>query len=586
MANPARRVLDFEAFVVSSRRCGLGPQGLGGIAAVKIAEKMSEKMSEKVPKGSFSRAAERGWHRLLPVPFCYMGMGIFRVWTETLYANNQLQFPALVPPFSIPWLHIDGYAVFDFIAAAVLILLAVFARRIAPLYRHPLAIIATVVCMVGSACVNFGSLIAPELAPLLFWPSVVMGAVGIALILMLWSEFFGCINPMRTALYYSASVAVSCLILWVFKGLSFWWLWVGACVVPIVSLLCLWRAYATLPHDAYPPAYQGDFSFPWKPVAVMGVYSFVYGLRRGIFVGTLAMNSGVGAFLGSAAVYLLICASVAHNSPSTTAKGVAVEGAARSGRDGRDGQSGQDGQNDGELSHSFDFSILYKIAMPLMLASLVPIEGVLPHWQFVADTCALTCYTILLVLIMVILGNLSYRYGVCALWLFAIERAVRLVAPQVGRLAGEAMQTADLDPIWDALSIAVMAGLLVFVALMFFSEKNLSSSQWGVVLKNAVRIDGGGQASERNRLGVKCEEIGRQAKLTPREEEILLLVAQGKTVGQIARELYIGTNTVKTHTKHVYQKLGVHARNELLELLGVKEPQRGEAAGPMGPSGR
>lgn len=584
MVNPARRVLDFEAFVVSSRRCGLGPQGIEGTAKVKIAEKKSE----KIPRGSFSRAAERGWRRLLPVPFCYMGMGIFRVWTETLYANNQLQFPALEPPFSIPWLPIDGYAVFDFIAAAVLILLAVFARRIAPLYRHPPAIVATVVCMVGSACVNFGSLIAPEMAPLLFWPSVVMGAVGIALILMLWSEFFGCINPMRTALYYSSSVAVSCLILWVFKGLSFWWLWVGACVVPIVSLMCLWRAYSTLPHDAYPPAYQGDFSFPWKPVAVMGVYSFVYGLRRSIFVGTLAMNSGVGAFLGSAAVYLLICASVARSSPGTSAKDVPAKGVVRGAAQGvaQDGQDAPDGQNDGELSHSFDFSILYKIAMPLMLVSLVPIEEVVPHWQFVADTCALACYTILLVLIMVILGNLSYRYGVCALWLFAIERAVRLVAPQVGRLAGEAMQTAELDPIWDVLSIAVMAGLLVFVALMFFSEKNLSSSQWGVVLKNAVHMGGGGQASERNRLGVKCEEIGRQAKLTPREEEILLLVAQGKTVGQIARELYIGTNTVKTHTKHVYQKLGVHARNELLELLGVKEPQRGEVSVPAGPSGR
>lgn len=498
-------------------------------------------------RSTFSSRAERCWRRMLPVPFCYMGMGIFRVWTETIYANNQLLFPALEVPFGTPaWLHLDGYAVFDCAGALTLVVLALLARRIAPLYRHPAAIAATAACMVGGACVNFASLLEPGLASALFWPSVVMGGVGVALILMLWSEFFGCINPLRIALYYSASIAVSCLVLWVFKGLSFWWLWAGACVVPVVSLLCLWRAYARLPRDAYPPVYQGDFSFPWKPVAVVGIYTLVYGMRTGVFSGQLAMNSGIGAFLGAATVYALICASVAR------------------------GPRGEGGVAEGGASRPFDFSLLYKIAVPLMLVSLAPLEGAVPHWRFVADTCALASYTILLVLIMAILGNLSYRYGVCALWLFAIERAVRLLASQAGRLVGESVQTSSLGAAWNGAFIVLMAGLLVFVALMFFSERNVSSSQWGVVLK-----DGGGAEGEqdapRNRLGVKCEELGRQAGLTPREEEILLLVAQGKTVGQIARELYIGTNTVKTHTKHVYQKFGVHSRAELLETLGVRE---------------
>lgn len=244
------------------------------------------------------------------MPFCFMGMGIFRVWTETLYANTRVGFPALDHVVATPFASFDAYSVFDIIAALTLIVLALFARRIAPLYRHPIAIVLTVVCMVGSACVNFASLLAPDAAQALFIPSVTLGGVGIALILMLWSEFFGCINPLRVALYYSASIAVSCLILWAFKGLSFWWLWAGCCMVPIVSLLCLWRAYATLPPDAYPPTYQADFSFPWKPITVIGAYSFAYGLRGGIFSGPLAMNSGIGAFLGALAVYGLICHSI------------------------------------------------------------------------------------------------------------------------------------------------------------------------------------------------------------------------------------------------------------------------------------
>ena len=113
-----------------------------------------------------------------------------------------------------------------------------------------------------------------------------------------------------------------------------------------------------------------------------------------------------------------------------------------------------------------------------------------------------------------------------------------------------------------------MAGLLVVVAALFLSEKSVSSSQWGVVLKPAAQ--GETREFEQNRLAVKCHELAHQAGLTAREEDILLLVAQGMTLGQISRELYIGSNTVKTHMKHLYQKLDVHSRDEVFALLGVK----------------
>ena len=400
--------------------------------------------------------------------------------------------------------------------------------------------------MVGSVCVNFASLVAPKLASLLFWPSIVLGSIGIALILMLWSEFFGCINPLRIALYYSAGIAVSCLILWAFKGFAPWLLFIGTCLIPIISLLCLWRSYATLPHDSYPPSYQGDFSFPWKPVAVIGVYSFVYGLRGGVFSGPLAMNSGVGAFIGAALVYVLICRQINRSANSQTAD------------DGADETAGA----------SFDFSLLYRIGIPLMFASLVPLESLLPWWGFVADTCALASYTVLLILIMAILGNLSYRYGVCALWIFAIERAVRLTASQSGRIVGNTMQPLETDLLANVLLLVTMAGLLIVVAALFLSEKSISSSQWGVVLKPVAQ--GEAREFEQNRLAAKCHELAHQTGLTAREEDILLLVAQRMTLGQISRELYIGSNTVKTHMKHLYQKLDVHSRDEVLALLGVK----------------
>ena len=48
--------------------------------------------------------------------------------------------------------------------------------------------------------------------------------------------------------------------------------------------------------------------------------------------------------------------------------------------------------------------------------------------------------------------------------------------------------------------------------------------------------------------------------LTDREREILRHIAAGKSLPEIARELFLGVTTVKTHVQHVYEKLGVSDR--------------------------
>ena len=48
--------------------------------------------------------------------------------------------------------------------------------------------------------------------------------------------------------------------------------------------------------------------------------------------------------------------------------------------------------------------------------------------------------------------------------------------------------------------------------------------------------------------------------LTDREREILRLIAAGKSLPEIAKELFLGVTTVKTHVQHLYEKLGVSDR--------------------------
>jgi predicted ATPase/DNA-binding CsgD family transcriptional regulator len=53
------------------------------------------------------------------------------------------------------------------------------------------------------------------------------------------------------------------------------------------------------------------------------------------------------------------------------------------------------------------------------------------------------------------------------------------------------------------------------------------------------------------------------ASLTPTEDRVVALVAEGLTNPQIAERLFIGRATVKTHLEHIYTKLDVHTRAEL-----------------------
>jgi two-component system, NarL family, response regulator NreC len=53
--------------------------------------------------------------------------------------------------------------------------------------------------------------------------------------------------------------------------------------------------------------------------------------------------------------------------------------------------------------------------------------------------------------------------------------------------------------------------------------------------------------------------------LTPREREILTLITQGLTNRDIAQQLTLSLNTVKTHRLHILQKLNLHDRAELID---------------------
>ncbi len=104
--------------------------------------------------------------------------------------------------------------------------------------------------------------------------------------------------------------------------------------------------------------------------------------------------------------------------------------------------------------------------------------------------------------------------------------------------------------IYGAIVAAVFAGLGIWLG------GTITRKEPEVVVRE-VRVDGPFVLDE-NRV--------RELQLTPRELEILGLIAQGLSNKEIAERVFVSENTVKTHASRVFDKLGARRRTEAVQL--------------------
>ncbi len=112
-----------------------------------------------------------------------------------------------------------------------------------------------------------------------------------------------------------------------------------------------------------------------------------------------------------------------------------------------------------------------------------------------------------------------------------------------------------------AIVAVLILGLVVLLA-WFFPEwlysRQLSISSTPIEPLHTV------QAST---FEASVARVAERGHLTPREREVMDLLAHGRNIPAIAEKLCISKGTAHTHATHVYQKLGLHRQQELIELI-------------------
>lgn len=111
-----------------------------------------------------------------------------------------------------------------------------------------------------------------------------------------------------------------------------------------------------------------------------------------------------------------------------------------------------------------------------------------------------------------------------------------------------------------AIVILVCGTLLITTLLLVFGPSDVSH-----IIEIRERYE------SRPTLKERCEITARRYGLSPRELEVLTLLARGRSAAYIQDEFCIAQGTVKVHIRHIYEKTGVKGKQELINLVDAIE---------------
>ena len=399
------------------------------------------------------------------------------------------------------------------------------ARKILPLASHRrLPLFSGTLMIVGAFCMTFAP--CSDGTTALLASAALVGGLGSGIAILLWAEVQSCCAPLPLVLYVTGAFFTGSLLGWLLEGLDTTRLFVAMATLSVVGNASIAAAMSHVPSTSRPKGYRGQLRFPWKLVT-LGIYELVLGVRQ-----------GSGAFSGEAFTVGILLASALLFVATML------------------------------LSSRFDFTYAYRTPFLLMTCGLLATLGSLSSASFVADILVATGYALMFLVLTVLLCDIARKCGVSAALLCSIEELVMFTS-LLGHAAGSALasEQSPLGPN-DPAALMLLAALVVIASVALLTEREYD--RWGFALFGMDELASAAIEQRRTEREANCRRLAQAKGLSPRELEVLLRVAEGQNATRIEQELCIAPGTLKSHTRRIYRKCGVHRREDLLELLDGK----------------
>lgn len=134
-----------------------------------------------------------------------------------------------------------------------------------------------------------------------------------------------------------------------------------------------------------------------------------------------------------------------------------------------------------------------------------------------------------------------------------------------GWISGNKFVLSSIE-IGGALEIVLLSFALAYRVKKLQEKNNQIRSQLKEYISQVINLEEKIESvstSEENVLEKKIESIALEHELTERETDVFLHLAKGFNNQQIATELFVSINTIKFHTRNIYEKLDIKKRNEI-----------------------
>ncbi|WP_462134894.1 helix-turn-helix transcriptional regulator [Slackia piriformis] len=411
----------------------------------------------------------------------------------------------------------------------VFLLLAACASRIGSLGSHmKIAGVLVVACCVGTALT--GLILVPIGAPVeVVMTASAATALGGAILFCLWAEVYSQMGSTQIVVYGAGSCLVAFGLYVLVSTMMHPYAVLATALLPVGSFACVASSFVLVPREVA-RSKAARYAVPWKIVAIMALAGFASGLA-----GSVLLNPD-----GQGAVHRIWATGVA---------GAVILGLALL------------------RPEKFDARFLAQACVPLALAACVLMPAAWSNAGFAVSFLVKLAYVWFTIFALMLLANLAFRFGVPTLRMFAIARACSEGAIFLGVTMRGFLQSSGLSQDGTVLLISACAGVVaVCVCVLLWRSERAVNADWGaagIEVASGERVMG-----PRERLIVRCEQLAQMHALTARETEVLTLIAQRKTRSEIEQELFLSQNTVKTHVRHIYAKLGIHSKSDVYELVG------------------
>ena len=156
----------------------------------------------------------------------------------------------------------------------------------------------------------------------------------------------------------------------------------------------------------------------------------------------------------------------------------------------------------------------------------------------------------------ILVAGLCRRYQTSCLFAFGLIRAAWAAGPLAGMLIGRWLWYGVGLDVAGAFTAACTCVLLIALVSNFVFAENTLSKALSIM-----------PTDRKQRFQDRCRAVIERYSLTEREGEIMIMFAKGRNLPYVQEQLCLSKSTVSTHRQHIYQKLGVHSAQEMIDLI-------------------